>query len=243
MIDALRRLLNRLPLVEHLSIQLVVGLAISLVCLGIFGALADEVGEQETMVEIDVALANALHAEATPLSTDIFILISWIGMPGLWLLGVGVGLLFLLRREFLHLAIWVAALAGGTLLNTLLKLIFARPRPVFVEPLVIEQNFSFPSGHAMQSLIAFGLFAYFLWHSVQNRSARILIVFAAVLLIVLIGISRMTLGVHYLSDVIAGFAAGGLWLAACITALDTLERRRQRGDLQAQQGDDTSPAV
>src|SRR5690606_37445814 len=90
------------------------------------------------------------------------------------------------------------------------------------------ESFSFPSAHAMTSLITYGLLAYFLWHTVHNRIIRILIVFAATMLVILIGISRMTLGVHYLSDVLGGFMAGGIWLGVCIAALSILHRGEVR---------------
>ncbi|MBK9749197.1 MAG: phosphatase PAP2 family protein [Chloroflexi bacterium] len=235
MFERIRSLLYRLPLVEHLGIQLLIGLLISLACLGVFAAIADEVREQELLVRIDTEVANELHAQATPSSIQFYRLVSWIGMEGLWITGGGLGLYFLLRRQWLHLAIWIAALIGGTLLNNVLKLIFARARPVFADPFVIERNFSFPSGHAMMSLIGFGLLTYFAWSLLRTSIGRIILVFAALMLILLVGISRMTLGVHYLSDVVAGFAAGGVWLAACLTALNTIQRRKRAGDPAAQE--------
>jgi undecaprenyl-diphosphatase len=214
-------------LVQHLSIQLLVGLVISLACLGAFSAIAEDVVEKDKLVQVDTEVANALHATATPTSTTLYRIISFIGLPGVWVLGAGMGLYFALKKAWFHLGIWVVALAGGQLLNELLKQIFSRPRPVFADPLLVAQNYSFPSGHAMMSLIGFGLFAYFIWHSLMHyRYLRIFLTFALVLLVVLIGISRMTLGVHYLSDVVAGFAAGGVWLAACITAMNTVDRRK-----------------
>ena len=80
----------------------------------------------------------------------------------------------------------------------------------------------------MTSLITYGILAYFLWHEVHNRIVRILIVFAAALLVILVGISRMTLGVHYLSDVLGGFMAGGIWLGICIAAFSILQRGETR---------------
>lgn len=236
MVEQIEKWLYRLPLVERLGIRLILGLLISLACLGIFGALAEDVVEKEKIVEIDSMVANSLHAAATPVSTSIYRAISWIGMPGLWLLGLVVGVYFIYRRWWLHLGVWAVALLGGTVLNNVLKLIFARARPSFTDPLVIEQNFSFPSGHSMMSLIAFGLFAYFIWQGLNNRYARIMLLFFTSLLIILIGISRMTLGVHYLSDVVAGFAAGGVWLGTCITVMATIERRKKMGDPAAKEG-------
>ncbi|HEX2621349.1 MAG TPA: phosphatase PAP2 family protein, partial [Phototrophicaceae bacterium] len=142
-------------------------------------------------------------------------------------IGVLVTLVYLIQRRWFNLSFWIIALVGGSLLNTVMKLIVARPRPMFVDPLVIEQNYSFPSAHAMTSLIAYGILAYLLWRETENRYLRILIVFAAILLIVLIGISRMALGVHYFSDVVGGFAAGSIWLGICIIAINLMQRRQK----------------
>jgi membrane-associated phospholipid phosphatase len=218
---------RHLPLVQHLSVQLVVGLMISFACLGAFSAIAEDVVEKDRLVQVDTQLANALHSEATPTSTSIYKIISFIGLPGVWVLGAAMALFFALKKSWFHLAVWMVALVGGMALNDLLKHIFTRPRPSFADPLLVAQNYSFPSGHAMMSLIGYGLFAYFLWHSLMHyRYLRIILTFALALLVVLIGISRMALGVHYLSDVVAGYAAGGVWLTACILAMNTVDRRK-----------------
>jgi undecaprenyl-diphosphatase len=229
-IERVHRFLFQLPVVPHLSIQLLVGLMVSIVCLWLFSAIAEDVVEKSRLVALDMDIANALHAAATPASTAVYRTISWIGLPGVWIMGVLVAGFFVSRKQRLHLAVWMIALGGGWLLNNILKTLFARPRPIFADPIEVAQNFSFPSGHAMMALIGYGLFTYFVWSSLRHRYERIVLIFVASLLIILIGISRLTLGVHYLSDVVAGFAAGGLWLAACITAMATIYRRKSAGD-------------
>lgn len=216
---------QRLPLAQHVSLQLAIGLAAAVLFLVLFASIAEDVVEGDTIVQVDTALANALHAGLTPQSLSLYRALSFAGMEGVWALSILVALVLAARRKGFYLAVWAAALGGGILLNNLLKFAFARPRPVFVDPVALEQSFSFPSGHAMLSFIAYGMLAYFLWRLVSNRRLRILIVFGAVLLVLLIGISRMALGVHYLSDVIGGFSAGGLWLAACVTGSETIRRR------------------
>jgi undecaprenyl-diphosphatase len=112
---------------------------------------------------------------------------------------------------------------GGALLNTGLKSVFHRARPTFASEFPVS-SWSFPSGHAMDSLIGYGLLAYWLGERFPHR--RFIIRYAAAALILLIGFARIYLGVHYLSDVIAGFAAGTLWLTVCITGYQFAERRR-----------------
>ena len=79
----------------------------------------------------------------------------------------------------------------------------------------------------MVSLVLYGMMAYFVVLALKSWRARTTVVFGAALLVLLIGFSRMYLGVHYFSDVVAGFAAGGVWLSACITGIETLRRRNK----------------
>lgn len=229
--------------VRYISIYLILGLVFSSVCLWLFAALAKQVLANAPITAIDHELANMLHARATPLGTTVYRLVTAFGGSWIIVIAIVVGLFFLVRRYWSYLAVWVIALVGGGLLSLQMKTLFARPRPVFTNPLLIEESFSFPSAHAMTSLITYGILAYFLWHEVQNRVVRILIVFAAVLLVILVGISRMTLGVHYLSDVLGGFMAGGIWLGVCIAALSILHRGEARLVTIAEQESLPTPEV
>src|SRR5690242_19267807 len=105
LLEKFQKWLMSLPLIEHLGVQLLIGLIISLMCLTAFAAIAEDVVEQDNIVHFDLLVANALHAEAIPASTQIFRTISWIGLPGLWYLCIPVGLYFVLRREWLHLGV------------------------------------------------------------------------------------------------------------------------------------------
>ena len=229
MIAALIRLIRglRLTVAQYISLHLIAGMVISILSLIAFASIADEVGEPEFMVALDTALANELYASATPERTHLFYTISLLGNEGLVLVLVLVTVYLGLRQAWLYLTVWLGGVVGGLGLNVVLKEIFERPRPVFETLLVEEAHYAFPSGHAMNSLITYGLLAYFIILNIENRIARIFIAFAAVLLIVLIGISRLYLGVHYLSDVIGGYAAGLVWLATSITALEVVRRYRQ----------------
>jgi len=138
-----------------------------------------------------------------------------------------VALLLAARREWIVLAGWLAAFAGGGLLDVVLKLVIRRPRPPGAAAFLQHFSWSFPSGHAMASLIGYGMLAYvltLLW--IHRRSAQIAVVLGAALLIIVIGFSRLYLGVHYFSDVVGGYAAGVLWLSACISGLEVARRWR-----------------
>jgi undecaprenyl-diphosphatase len=112
------------------------------------------------------------------------------------------------------------------LLNVALKHVFQRARPSFDDPLLSLLTYSFPSGHTAAATVFYGLLACYLVRRAHAWRARVLIVLAAVAMVVLVALSRMYLGAHYLSDVLAAAAEGAAWLAICITAVSTLQRRR-----------------
>jgi undecaprenyl-diphosphatase len=142
-------------------------------------------------------------------------------------IGAGGALLLLLRRNWLILAAWVGAFGGAGLLTVILKNLIQRPRPVGAAEFLFGTTYSFPSGHALGSLVGYGMLAYVIgsmW--VDSRRARTRLVIATAVLVIAIGLSRLYLGVHYFSDVVAGYAVGVLWLSVCISGLQVAQRRR-----------------
>lgn len=135
-------------------------------------------------------------------------------------------LYFKFKHKWETLVLFVGVL-GAWLLNSGLKDLIKRDRPSAERWLVEVDSFSFPSGHAMVSILFYGLLAYLLWVNVrQTWRAAWLIPPVAVLVILCIGLSRIYLGVHYPSDVLAGYTAGGLGLIGCMYAIRTIRRRR-----------------
>jgi undecaprenyl-diphosphatase len=122
-------------------------------------------------------------------------------------------------------ALW-AAVPGGMILNVLLKYTFQRARPIFDEPLVTLATYSFPSGHASGATLFYGFLAAYLVCALPRPGARAAVGVLALFMVALVALSRVYLGAHYLSDVLAGIAFGSAWLAVCITAISTLRRRR-----------------
>ena len=228
-------LLRRLTPGQYLGLHLTLGLAFAAGCLWLFGGLAEDVVTNDPLVRFDKAVADYLHGVATPALTTLFLIVTAFGsIEAVALLGVGLAAFFAWGRRWLYLGTWIAAVAGSAILNRLLKELFDRPRPSFEHPLLIETSYSFPSGHAMESLVVYGMLAYYAVVAVKTWRARTAVVFGAALLVLLIGLSRMYLGVHYFSDVAAGYAAGGLWLSTLITGMETVRRRtiRKRGPQQ-----------
>jgi len=126
-------------------------------------------------------------------------------------------------------AIYVAINVGiGSLIDAELKRYFARARPDVAEMLRRASGYSFPSGHAMGSLVGYGMLAYVLCSlATRNHRKRLWIVAGAAILILAIGVSRLYLGVHYFSDVVGGYAAGVIWLFICVAAVEFARRRHR----------------
>jgi membrane protein DedA with SNARE-associated domain/membrane-associated phospholipid phosphatase len=225
----LQWLRRRLTPGQYLGLHLTLGLALAAGFLWLFGALAEDVLTNDPLVRYDRAIAAYLHSLATPPLTTFFLIVTALGsIEAIVLLGVVVSAAFAWRRRWLYLGTWLAAVGGGVVLNQLLKGLFARPRPFFEHPLLVETSYSFPSGHAMESLVVYGMLAYFAVLALKTWRARTAVVFGTALLVLLIGLSRMYLGVHYFSDVLAGYAAGGVWLCALITGAETVRRGKER---------------
>ncbi|MDQ3833889.1 MAG: bifunctional DedA family/phosphatase PAP2 family protein [Actinomycetota bacterium] len=220
-------LLRRLTPGEYLGLHLTLGLLLAAGGLWLFGELAENLTSNDPLVRFDKTVAATLHGQATPAFTTVFLLITSLGtLEALGTLGLLVAVIYSVRRRWLYVGAWIAALAGGEALDQLLKELFARPRPSFVDPLLLETGYSFPSGHAMMSLVTSGMLAYFAVLALQSWRARVAVIFGAALLALLIGFSRIYLGVHYFSDVVAGFAAGAIWLSILITGMEIIRRRK-----------------
>jgi membrane-associated phospholipid phosphatase len=193
-----------------------------------FGLIVDEqIREEET--RNDERLAEWLHGRATDPLTDVFRAITTLGnfmtLLVVTLIAVGV---FWRRRERTDALFVALALLGAQVLSSGMKLGFRRERPFFPDPLATESSFSFPSGHALVSLAVYGSIALVLARRLPSRGARAILLGFAGLLVLAIGFSRMYLGVHFLSDVLAGFAAGAAWLALLYVALELRSRYTSR---------------
>jgi len=150
------------------------------------------------------------------------------GAVGLGAIVAVVAATLLVRQERAS-AVFVVVTAGtGALLNLGLKLFFARIRPDLTSALVVARWYSFPSGHAMDSFIAFGALAYIALRQPWPWAARSAALAIALTIVVLVGLSRVYLGVHWASDIAGAWSAGMVWLASAVVAFEMLLRLRQR---------------
>ena len=220
----------RLPkrLLEKLSLSLVLGLALAIGVLVFLAWLTDEVLEGDTR-RFDEATRAAIHQLASPPLTTIMRGISFLGSTE-FLFGATalIVIAFVLRkwkREGLLLGI---TMFGASMLNITLKLAFKRVRPEPFFNLATPRTYSFPSGHALASFCFFGALGVILHARTDNRRKRLVIRIVAPIIIFLIGFSRIYLGVHHTTDVIAGFTAAFIWTAVVKFVEEQLVRWRRR---------------
>jgi undecaprenyl-diphosphatase len=193
------------------------GLILAAIALWFFAELSEEVLENETQA-FDMRVLFAIQALQSPWLTPPMVAITEIGDPTVLVVlctVLSVGLLMRRRSEAMTVAI---AALGALGLNFLLKQLFERSRPTLWARVVDVNFYSFPSGHAMLSIVFYGLLGCLL--ASRYPQHRGWIVAGTSLLIVLIGFSRLYLGVHWLTDVLAGYAAGFVWLVTCILSLE-----------------------
>ncbi|MBD2438031.1 phosphatase PAP2 family protein [Nostoc sp. FACHB-110] len=193
------------------------GLASCLLILFVLAELFEEVFEREAFA-FDTHFLLWLHHFANPTLDNVMLGITHLGNPNVVVIVVVVSVAILLwRRYYQEARIFAIACLGAFILNTGLKLVFTKPRPQLWPQLITEKSFSFPSGHALGSLVLYGMVAYLLATHYPRFSQFIYIV--AVMAIAAIGFSRLYLGVHWPTDIIAGYGVGFLWLTMCITML------------------------
>jgi len=213
------------------SLLLLGALLVAVAAVFVFGWLSEEMLEGDTQ-RVDMFVRTSVHQHATPGLTRLMEAFSFLGSVGTitsLCLVILAALLYLRRRRMA--ALLGITMIGMVVLDEALKLSFHRPRPVaFFGP--TPSSYSFPSGHAFGALCFYGVLAAILAPRVRGRIAKWAVWSAAVLLIAMIGFSRIYLGVHYPSDVVAGYAAGAVWVAA-IGFLDRfLGVRRQQPTLE-----------
>lgn len=192
-----------------------------------FALLAAAILRDGRLVLLDQRVTAAIRDTFGESMLKLLALVTELGnVDVLTVLGIIVASALLLRRHFFLAGLWVFTVAGNGLLIRVLKDAFQRTRPVHDHGVVIETGYSFPSGHAAGSLVFYGMGAYLLLVLCPPRWHRG-IASAALLIIAIIGASRVLLQVHFLSDVCAGYALGLAWLAVCIGAGEWLRTARR----------------
>ena len=210
-----------------LSTALVIGLLTAAAALVLFTWLGREILEGEILA-FDERLRALAHDLASPRLTTLMRAASLYGGPAVLVpAGLVAAVAFLIKGWPRGALLVVVTLAGAGLLNWLLKFSFARVRPASFFDYPLPGSPSFPSGHALYAASVFGGLAVLLTARIRNRLFQLAIWVVAISLILLVGLSRVYLGVHYPSDVLAGYAIGVIWVTA-VAFGDRLARHRRR---------------
>ncbi len=194
-----------------------------------FGSIASSIGNQP-IGSFDTPIIEVVQGWETSGLTTVMKIFTWIGT------GYGVTPIAMLIFTFLYFRLrhrqqaWllIGTVAGSIILNSVLKHVFKRERPE-IHRIVEASGFSFPSGHAMMAFALYGIMAFIFWHSVKTTRNRILLVLFTAFMILMIGTSRIYLGVHYPSDIVGGYAASGFWMIIAIVIYTYFLNKRKKG--------------
>lgn len=213
--------------VSLLGLELLGGLIALTAGAWVFGLMAENLAEGDTGA--DERLANWLHGHASSGWTEFFEVVTFLGnVPTLAVVTLAASVVLWRKRRITELQLLLLAAIGAEILTVGLKLGFERQRPFFSDPLATESTYSFPSGHSSVSLAVYGTIGFIAARHARTRRRQIAALAVAAALILLIGFSRLYLGVHFLSDVIAGFSVGFAWVALCVVLLHLRLRLRDR---------------
>lgn len=204
-----------------------VGALLALLLLLLFARLARELFAQE-LVQFDTSVIGWVQSYRSPGMTAFMRVVTSLGSPLLLTVAALLSLTLLYRRghRWEPLAL-LLSLVGGWLWDEVLKRLFQRPRPLGPW-LASASGFSFPSGHSVVAVTFYGVMALLLIRYLRSGALRFAAVGVSLLLVGLIGISRIYLGVHYPSDVLGGYALGGAWAIICLVIAGAWDRRRAR---------------
>ena len=204
---------------------------VAVVLVGVpFGMLLHQVATNGPLTGLDDSAARWLNRQVR--DHDLLIaalnLISFLGKPIFLLVVIGLPGLWILRHGGRKLALFLGVTCvGGGIVDTLVKLAVGRPRPEVDQPIIEAFNYSFPSGHAMQAVVCYGALALVVL-PLFDQAGRRWIVGGTIALALAIGMSRLALGVHYISDVLGGYVLGAAWLAGSVAVFELWREDRGR---------------
>ena len=211
-----------------LGLGLTVATALFFGAIYLFAEVTDSWTDQEALYRIDRS-ANERLADAFSsgsLLGALRLVTHFGGVPTMLAISAGLALWLWRRRDRWELLALLLVSAGGQALLWSLKWIYARPRPG--EGLTSSVGYSFPSGHSFTSMVLYGFILYLVWQHTERRAWRVLAALLLSLLVLAVGVSRVLLSVHWVSDVLGGFAIGLAWLVFSLTVAHVLEAHYTR---------------
>ena len=172
-----------------------------------------------TVAGFDSNIRYAMRQIQSPMWSTLLLTVTTLGSTiYLIIIGFVAGVAIIVLRWFRPLGLFIVTMAGQAILHHGCKWYFARPRPLALMSYKDVESWSFPSGHAFAALCMYGAIAWIFATRTENAAAKFGIAAAAVILVFLIGMSRVYIGVHYPTDVVAAFLAAFVWTAAVMSA-------------------------
>jgi len=211
-----------------------IGVLMFLVGSLMFGALAYNVWTKGPLLQWDVPLTTELHSEAVkepPRIIELLIFGFFVGKELVQVIAIILALYFLHKRFWRELAMLLVGLGGGAIIWYFLIGIFNRPRPEAQIGIVVTDP-SFPSGHVITAVLAYGLLAYLFVPKMPSLFWKWVVVIAAILTMLYIGFSRLFLGGHYLTDLLAGYALGIAWAGLVYTLIESISMGRKSSGIR-----------
>lgn len=201
-------------------LEAVAGTILSLSSLLIFIKLKNEVFEKE-LAFFDTGIIDFFYSLRTPLLNKTMLIISFVGGDFIIIFAILLIVLFAMKKHLREAILFGFILSMTVVINDVLKKIIQRPRPD-TDPLISLQDYSFPSGHAMDSFVFYATLSFLVFHFTRSKKLALISTILSVILIFLIGISRIYLGVHYPTDVVAGYLGGLFWFSSVMIINRTL---------------------
>jgi membrane protein DedA with SNARE-associated domain/membrane-associated phospholipid phosphatase len=213
----------------YLALHLFIGFLVSLAVIGLFASITEGLVDSSPLTRFDVVVAARLRESAAPAALRAFAFLSALGGRGaMTLLLFGGGFVYAIRRQGLELAGWCATFIGGSLLDAALRFVVRRSELPFADIVLLDWGTGLASGHLLGVLVGFGMLAHLIDSFIRNAAVRTMLVVITIVLVSAIGVSRLYLGQHYVSDASAGAAAGLLWLTTCISGIEIARQRHWR---------------
>jgi undecaprenyl-diphosphatase len=213
---------------EYLALHLLAGFVLSLAVIGVFASITESIVDSSPLTRFDTVVAARLRGSAGPGALETFGIVSDIGARGVMTLLFAAGAFFYaLRRRGLELAGWCVAFIGGSLLDAALRFVVRRSDLPFADVVLIDWGTGLVSAQVLGVVVGYGMAAYLLCTAVNRAATRAAIVTLAVAIVVAITVARLYLGQHYVSDASAGLAAGLIWLASCVSAIEIVRQHER----------------
>ena len=210
----------------------VIGFIMFILGVLIFILLAYNLVHNGPLIKWDISTAEYFHSIAlntSPWIIDIMIAGYYIGLQGMIIFGVLLGLYFIFKKLWKELVMVCITMGTSGLIFLVLSHIFNRPRPFTLFPTLIWPKSpnvpGFPSGHALSIIVCCGLLLYLFAPKIKSQFGKALAIIIAILVVIFIGFSRLYIGDHYLTDIIAGYALGIAWFGLTVTLIELLFRR------------------